>query len=120
MVVADGAPGLVNANEQLWPQADRQRRTLHRLRNVLAKPPERERERVKAACWRALDEADSQQDGERRLRTLLSELADQGYAPAAACLADPLDALTVHLRYPLKHQRVWRSTDENVKPLGGA
>ena len=118
LVVADGAPGLVNASEQLWPEADRQRCTVHRLRNVLAKLPERERERVKAAYWRALDQADSQADGERRLRTLVGELADAGYTAAASCLADDLDALTVHLRYPLKHRRVWRSTNLLERSLG--
>ncbi|GIU94717.1 MAG: hypothetical protein KatS3mg012_1174 [Gaiellaceae bacterium] len=64
LIVADGAPGLTNAIEQLWPQADRQRCTVHRLRNVLATVPEAERERVKAASWRALDEASSAEDGE--------------------------------------------------------
>lgn len=118
LVVADGAPGLVSAIEQLWPQADRQRCTVHRLRNVLAKLPDREREGVKAAYWRALDEASSQQDGERRLRALVGELADQGYAAAAACLADDLEALTAHLRYPLKHRRVWRSTNLLERSLG--
>jgi transposase-like protein len=118
LVVADGAPGLVSAIEQLWPEADRQRCTVHRLRNVLAKLPERERERVRAAYWRALDEADSPQDGERRLRTLIGELADQGYAAAAACLADDLEALCAHLRYPRKHRRVWRSTNLLERSLG--
>jgi putative transposase len=41
LVVADGAPGLVRAIGELWPEADRQRCTVHRLRNVLAKLPER-------------------------------------------------------------------------------
>ncbi len=118
LVVADGAPGLVTAIEQLWPHSDRQRCTVHRLRNLLAKLPERERDRVKAAYWRALDEADSQQDGARRLRALIGELADAGYASAAACLTDDLDALTVHLRYPLKHRRVWRSTNLLERSLG--
>ncbi len=118
LVVADGAPGLVGAIEQLWPQADRQRCTVHRLRNVLAKLPEAERERVKGAYWRALDEADSRQDRERRLRKLVGELADQGYDSATACLADDLQALTVHLRYPLKHRRVWRSTNLLERSLG--
>lgn len=36
LVVADGAPGLVSAIEQLWPRADRQRCTVHRVRNLLA------------------------------------------------------------------------------------
>lgn len=41
---ADGAPGLTSAIEQLGPDADRQRRPVHRLRNVLAKLPKAERE----------------------------------------------------------------------------
>ncbi len=118
LVVADGAPGLVNAIEQLWPRSDRQRCTVHRLRNVLAKLPEAERERVKAAYWRALDEADSAEDGQRRLRKLVGELSDQGYASAAACLADDLEALCAHLRYPRKHRRVWRSTNLLERSLG--
>ncbi len=31
LVVADGAPGLIGAIEQLWPQGDRQRCTVHRV-----------------------------------------------------------------------------------------
>jgi putative transposase len=118
LVVADGAPGLVAAIEQLWPEADRQRCTVHRLRNLLAKLPERERERVRACYWRALDEATSQQDGEHRLRALIGELADAGSTAAASCLADDLDGLTIHLRYPLKHRRVWRSTNLLERSLG--
>jgi putative transposase len=49
LVVCDGAPGLIAAVEQLWPGADRQRCTVHRLRNLLTKLPERERERVRLA-----------------------------------------------------------------------
>jgi putative transposase len=39
-------------------------------------------------------------------------------AAAAACLADDLEALTVHLGYPLKHRRVWRSTNLLERSLG--
>jgi putative transposase len=118
LVVADGAPGLNNAIEQCWPEADRQRCTVHRLRNLLAKLPERERERVRAAYWQALDEADSINDGERRMRALIGELTDTGYHAAAACLADDLDALIVHLKYPLRHRRKWRSTNLLERSLG--
>ena len=118
LVVADGAPGLNNAIEQCWPEADRQRCTVHRLRNLLAKLPERERERVRAAYWQALDEADSINDGERRMRELIGELTDTGYHAAAACLADDLDALIVHLKYPLRHRRRWRSTNLLERSLG--
>ncbi len=47
LVVADGAPGLISAVEQLWPHVDRQRCTVHCLRNLLAKLPERQREHVR-------------------------------------------------------------------------
>jgi putative transposase len=118
LVVADGAPGLTNAIEQLWPRSDRQRCTVHRLRNVLAKLPERERERFRLAYWRALDEATDVGDGRRRVGALIAELDRAGYAAAAACLADDLDALLVHLRYPLRHRRRWRSTNLLERSLG--
>ena len=118
LVVADGTPGLIAAIEHCWPQADRQRCTVHRLRNLLAKLPERQRERVRAAYWKALDEADSIKDGERRMRQLIGELTDNGYHAAAACLGDDLDALLVHLRYPLRHRRKWRSINLLERSLG--
>jgi transposase-like protein len=52
LVVADGAPGLIKAVEQCWPGSDRQHCAVHRLRNLLAKMPERERERVRQATGR--------------------------------------------------------------------
>lgn len=118
LVVADGAPGLIAAIAQLWPGADRQRCTVHRLRNLLAKLPERERDRVRAAYWQGLDDATGRDDARRRLRKLIGELDQAGYAAAAACLADDLDALVAHLRYPLRHRRRWRSTNLLERSLG--
>ena len=68
LVVADGAPGLIKAVEQCWPASDRQHCAVHRLRNLLAKLPERERERVRLAYWQALDDATDERDGKQRLR----------------------------------------------------
>ncbi len=118
LVVSDGAPGLIAAVEQLWPQADRQRCTVHRLRNLLAKLPKREREHVRLAYWRALDEATDEGEGRRRVGALVGELDGAGYAAAAACLADDLEALCIHLRYPLRHRRRWRSTNLLERSLG--
>jgi putative transposase len=115
LIVADGAPGLIKAFEQCWPASDRQRCAVHRVRNLLAKLPERERERIRAAYWQALDDATDERDGKQRLGALVDELDGAGYTAAAKCLADDLDALAVHLRYPLRHRRRWRSTDESVK-----
>ena len=111
LIVADGAPGLIKAVEQCWPASDRQHCAVHRLRNLLAKLPERERERVRAAYWQALDDATGERDGKQRLQALVDELDAAGYTTAAKCLADDLDALVVHLRYPTRHRRRWRSTN---------
>jgi putative transposase len=111
LVVADGAPGLIKASEQCWPASDRQHCAVHRVRNLLAKLPERERERVRAAFWRALHEAINERDGKQRLQALVDELDKAGYTAAAKCLADDLDALVGHLRYPARHRRRWRSTN---------
>jgi putative transposase len=74
LIVADGAPGLANAIEQYWPASDRQRCCVRRARNLYAKLPERERERLPRAYWQALDEAISEEDGNRRLNALVDQL----------------------------------------------
>src|ERR671932_1324711 len=91
LVVADGAPGLIKAIEQCWPASDRQHCAVHRVRNLLAKLPERERERVRQTYWQALDDATDERDGKRRIEALVSELDAGGYTAAAKCLADDLD-----------------------------
>ena len=111
LIIADGAPGLIKAVEQCWPASDRQHCAVHRVRNLLAKLPERERERIRAAYWQALDDATDERDGKQRLGALAGELDGAGYTAAAKCLADDLDALVVHLRYPLRHRRRWRLTN---------
>jgi putative transposase len=118
MVVADGAPGIKNAVEALWPGADRQRCTVHRLRNLLAKVPDQHQDEVKRRYWRALDDAGSKAEGCRRLRELVGWLSDHGLSSAAACLSDDLEALCAHLDYPLKHRRRWRSTNLLERSLG--
>jgi putative transposase len=118
LIVADGAPGLNKAIEQCWPASDRQRCCVHRARNLYAKLPERERERVKHSYWQALDDAINERDAKQRLQALVDELDKGGFTAAAKCLADDLDALVVHLRYPIRHRRRWRSTNLLERSLG--
>jgi putative transposase len=100
LVVSDGAPGLVKAINEL-PEADRQRCTVHRLRNILAKLPNRPElhERIKGAYWAALNEAIEPEDAERHLRQLVTTL-EREYPSAAACLAEDLPALCVCALHP--------------------
>jgi transposase-like protein len=94
LVVSDGAPGLIKAIQELWPESDRGRCAVHKLRNIIAKLPKRAglHDPVKAAYWAALDEATDPADAERRLRALVAEL-ERPYPSAAACLAEDLPAL---------------------------
>ncbi|HVC76818.1 MAG TPA: transposase, partial [Candidatus Micrarchaeaceae archaeon] len=119
MAVVDGAPGLIKAVEELWPDSDRQRCTVHRLRNIIAKLPKKPElhDRVRNAYWAALDQAGSAADGEARLRALVGELQTE-YPSAAACLAEDLPALCVHLRYPLRLRKRLRSTNLLERSLG--
>jgi hypothetical protein len=57
----------------------------------LAKLRESERERVRLAYWRALNEATGVKDGTLRLQVLIGELDHAGYEAAARCLTDDLD-----------------------------
>jgi putative transposase len=118
LVVADGAPGLTGAIEEIWPRADRQHCAVHRLRNLVAKLPKAEQDRIRFNYWSALTDATSVKDGKLRLQVLISELEHGGYESAARCLADDLDALLVHLRYPLRHRERWRSTNLLERSLG--
>ncbi|MGD8486491.1 MAG: IS256 family transposase [Chloroflexota bacterium] len=119
LVVADGAPGLIRAVTELWPEAERQRCTVHRLRNVLAKLPKRDdlQARVRAAYWAALDGATGPAEAEAALRALVGSL-EREYPSAAACLAEDLAALTVHLAYPLRLRKRLRSTNLLERSLG--
>ena len=112
LVVSDGAPGLIRAVTELWPEADRQRCAVHRLRNILAKLPKRPglHDQVRAAYWAALDEATTPDEAEAGLRALVGELSAE-YPSAAACLAEDLPALTVHLAYPTRLKKRLRSTN---------
>ena len=118
LIVADGAPGLISAVEEIWPRADRQHCAVHRLRNLLAKVPKEEHDRIRFNYWSALTDATSVRDGKLRLQVLISELEHRGYESAARCLAEDLDALVVHLRYPLRHRERWRSTNLLERSLG--
>ena len=118
LVVADGAPGLISAVEEVWPRADRQHCAVHRLRNLLAKLPKSEHDRIRFNYWSALTDATSVKDGKLRLQVLISELEHRGYEAAARCLAEDLDALIVHLRYPLRHRERWWSTNLLERSLG--
>jgi putative transposase len=109
LAVTDGAPGLIRAVETCFPRALRQRCLAHRLRNLRSKAPESQWPEIvirARACYEAASPA---------LATLLREDFVQVYGrelPAVVqCFTDDFEACIAHLRFPLRHRKVIRTTN---------
>ena len=109
LAVTDGAPGLIRAAETCFPRALRQRCLAHRLRNLRSKAPESQWPEIAIrarACYEAASPA---------LATLLREDFAQVYGrelPAVVqCFTDDFEACIAHLRFPLRHRKVIRTTN---------
>jgi len=110
LVCADGAPGLWKAARELWPHADEQRCTVHALRNVTSKLPERHHTEVKARWWKTFDEAASPAEARRGLQAIIADYRT-AYPSAMAVIDRDLDQLVVHLRWPSEHGKRIRTTN---------
>src|SRR5690242_9296047 len=109
LVVSDGAPGIIRAVEECFPRSARQRCLAHRLRNLAAKVPTDVWPDFKArvlACYQAPS------------RAIARELAAgvrADYATlmpsAVRCFEDDFEACIAHLRAPVAHRRVTRTTN---------
>lgn len=110
LVIADGAPGIWKAVAELWPKALGQRCTVHALRNVTAKLPERHHQELKARWWKTFDEARSPAEAASELRGIIDDYK-AAYPSAMAVIERDLDALVVHLRFPSEHRKRIRTTN---------
>jgi putative transposase len=110
LVIADGAPGIWKAVRELWPAALEQRCTIHALRNVTGKLPERHHAEVKARWWKIFDEARSSGEARQQLQALAGEYR-VAYPSAMAVIERDLPALVTHLRFPSAHRKRIRTTN---------
>jgi putative transposase len=110
LVIADGAPGIWKAVRELWPDALEQRCTIHALRNVTSKLPERHHAEVKARWWKLFDEARSAGEAHQQLQALIGEYR-AAYPSAMAVIERDLPALVTHLRFPTEHRKRIRTTN---------
>lgn len=110
LVIADGAPGIWKAVAELWPEARTQRCTVHALRNVTAKLPERHHQELKARWWRVFDEAASPAEARAGLTAIVSDYRS-AYPSAMAVIERDADELVEHLRFPTDHRKRIRSTN---------
>jgi transposase-like protein len=109
LAVTDGAPGLIRAVETCFPRALRQRCLAHRMRNLRSKAPEAQWPEIAVrarACYEAASPA---------LAALLCDDFVQVYARELPAVVkffhDDFDACIAHLRFPLRHRKVIRTTN---------
>jgi putative transposase len=98
LVISDGAPGLLSAVEQAFPRSLRQRCTIHRARNVLAKIPAGAQAEVKAAYWSIFDDVQAPAgqaavEEARRRAAAFAARYERIYPAAVTCLTSTLDEL---------------------------
>jgi putative transposase len=110
LVIADGAPGIWKATRELWPGAIEQRCTVHALRNLTSKLPERLHREVKTRYWAVLDEATSASDAKAGLLAVAGDYR-RAYPSAVRVIDDHVDQLVAHLRFPAEHRKRTRSTN---------
>ena len=108
-VTSDGAPGCVRAIEAMWPEAERIRCWVHKVRNVLDKVPDAMREEVRRLLYDIRDAPDHE-TGKARAAAFI-----ENYRPklpsAVASFEDDLEASPNHLKLPALHHKSIRTTN---------
>jgi len=125
LVISDGAPGLIAAIEQAFPKALRQRCTIHRARNILAKVPAGMQPEIKDAYWAIFDTEDLKTKPGPKLVELvdhrISEMAAKysaTYPAAMKCLLADREGLTAYLRFPAEHHHRIRHSNFIERTFG--
>ena len=108
LICADGAPGLRKAARELGPRADEQHCTVHALRNVTSKLPERHHTEIKARWGKTFDEAASPAEAPPRPGGDHRRLPLRIRQPM---IERDLDQLAAHLRWPPEHRNRIRTTN---------
>lgn len=109
LVTSDGAPGLIRAIEECFPQSKRQRCLAHKLRNIANKLPK------DAACEILPKVKNVYYQTNREVAmlcatTLVEEYAEK-YPAAIKCFQDDLESCLNHIDFPAGHHKHIRTTN---------
>jgi transposase-like protein len=132
LVISDGGKGLCTAIECSFSASLHQRCLVHVCRNLIAKVPAHAQDQVKRDYWAVLDGIEGEgevavAEARQRAKRFIAKWRPL-YPSAVACVADNLDALVVHLRFPAEHrkrirhsnliERTFGETRRRVKVIG--
>lgn len=108
-ITSDGAPGCIKAIEGMWPESERIRCWVHKVKNVLEKVPADMHEKIKGLLWDVRDAPDYE-TGRKRAGEMIAKHRRE-HPSAMACLEDDLEASLAHLRLPATHRKTIRTTN---------
>jgi putative transposase len=125
LIVSDGAPGLITAIEQAYPQALRQRCLIHRARNILAKIPAGMQAEVKDTYWKIFDTEDlTTAPGPKLVQIIDARISETAarysatYPSAMKALTTGREGLTAYLRFPAEHHKRIRHSNFIERTFG--
>lgn len=116
LVATDGAPGLIAAVAEVFPDSLRQRCLFHKTGNVLDKVPDSVRAEVKAMIQAAYYAPN--QEVARMMATKILDLYQSRYPSAMKCFQDDWEACIAYLRCPHVHHKRIRTTNLLERSFG--
>ena len=108
-VTTDGAPGLIRAVEEVFPQSLRIRCWFHKMQNLSNKVPADDWQEIKQEII-VIRDAPSWETGKELAKAFCEKYASK-YPSLVMCLMDDIEASLNHLRVPVRHRRSVRTTN---------
>jgi transposase-like protein len=108
-LTTDGAPGLIQAVDSMWPRSLRIRWWFHTMQHLHQKVPPQAGPAFKALSADRRD-APTCEEGQRRQQALLAPYHDT-FPEACRCLEDDAEASLNHLKVPARHRQSVRTSN---------
>jgi transposase-like protein len=109
LVISDGNPGLIRALRETWPTCARQRCTVHRTRNVLARAPKKDHKAIRE-CLNRIFYAGSLEEALEAARQFAARWRERYPSAVEVVGKDLADCLTFY-RFPQAHWRRLRTSN---------
>jgi len=109
LVISDGAPGLIKAVAECFPESKRQRCLFHKLSNIRNKLPQEAKDEVLPEVRSAYYQTDAE-----IARLYVSKLIDKyvgKYPSAIKCFQEDFEACIQHMDFPAGHQKALTTTN---------
>jgi putative transposase len=116
LVTSDGAPGLIKAIAECFPESKRQRCTFHKLQNIRNKLPQE----VIDELYPQIRSVFYQTDAEiaRMYATKIIDEYAEKYPSAIKCLQEDFEACIQHMAFPAGHQKHIMTTNLLERAFG--